>query len=205
VGQVTYLVIESATRDNWYVPVPWQYAQVRPDAMTVVLPVTAAQFAAAPGFNKDIWPTSFTPIQKTLQSYWANPAQAVAGQPLSPGTFGAMEYLRAKDVTDVKIVSPQGLKLGKIKDLAINWQNTQPGAAAQFGYVIMELDDNLGRENVMVPIPWRLIRVTPGQETLVMNINPNVLLTAPNFFKGAMPNLYTEPMNGTLNQYWSNK
>ncbi len=207
VGQVPYLVVESSTLKDWNVPVPWQKVQIRTDTQTVVLPVTAAQFASAPGFNKDVWPSSFN-NQSALQNYWANPGQAAAGQPASLGTTAAqaVDYIRAHDLTDLKVINPQGVKLGKIEDLAINWQNSQNGAsAAQFGYVIMQLDESISQAEVQVPVPWRLVHPTPGAENLVLNIAANVLQSAPNFMKGAMPNLYAEPANGTLNQFWANK
>jgi sporulation protein YlmC with PRC-barrel domain len=206
-GQIPYLVMESDTREDFYVPIPWQSAQVRPDTMTVTLPVTAAQFANAPAFNKDFWPVSFA-NQPGLTGFWANPAQAGASQGLSPGATGAqsIDYVRASDVTDLKVVSPQGVKMGDIEDLAINWQaNTAGAGPAQFNYVIMKLDDNISPVEPRVPLPWRLVHPAPGAETLILNIAPNILTTAPNFMKGMLPNLYTEPMTGMLNQFWSNK
>jgi sporulation protein YlmC with PRC-barrel domain len=210
-GSIPYLIVESSLKEDWEIPIPWKYIQIRPGTQTIVVPANASQLAAAPGFNKDNWPASFASAAAALQSFWANPAQAAASTaPLFPaGALNpAADYIRAKDLLDLKIASPQGIQLGKIKDLAIDWQNSQPGAsvdAAKFGYVLLAVDDNLNQAEPMVPIPWRLVQLVPQQDTLVLNITPAALQTIPNFSQGSWPDLYSAPWNAQLAQFWGNK
>ncbi len=205
-GVIPYVVVTSNTKEDWYIPVPWKNIQVNPNTQTVVLPLNANQLNAAPGFNKDAWPASFAAQNGVLQSFWANPGQANGtGAALGPAAAEnqATDYLRGKDLTDMKVISPQGVKLGKIQDLALNVQNGQQ--AGQFGYVIFELDDSLGGSNLRIPVPWRLVRPASGQDNVVVNIAPNILQSAPNFAKGMLPNLYGEPLNTQLNTFWNGK
>lgn len=207
-GGIPYLLVESALKTDWLIPVPWQNVQFRPDLTAVVLPVSAAQLANAPGFNEEFWPASFTPLQPTLQNFWANPGTAAPAAPLSQaGVPQARDYLSGDDLLSIDFLSQQGVKLGEIKDLALDWQNSQPGSAqaGQFGYVILELDDTLSPNNLMVPVPWRLVNPTAGQKNLMVNFTPNLLQTAPNFVKGMLPDLYAEPLNSQLNTFWSGK
>ncbi len=198
-AQIPFLVVTSNMKEDWDIPVPWKSFQVRPDQQVVVLPVNANQLAAAPGFNKDAWPGDFS----AAQAFWANPAQANgAAQTLPMGT--SVNTLRAKDVLSLKLTNPQGLKLGEIKDIAVDWANSQPGAAqvGQFRYLVIQLDSDLGFENRMVPIPWQLIQMNPGQEDVVVNLAQNMIQNAPNFPKGSLPNLYAAPWSTQLSQFW---
>lgn len=207
-GQISYLVAESDLKKDWLIPVPWQSVQFRPDLMAVVLPVNAAQLVNAPAFNEDFWPASFAASQATLQNFWSNPGAAAPAAPLTQaGVLQARDYISGDDLLSIDFLSPQGVKLGEIKDLAIDWQNSQPGSvqSGQVGYVILELDDNISLNKVMVPIPWRLVNPAAGQKNLVVNFTPNLLQTAPNFVEGLLPNLYAEPMNSRLNTFWSGK
>jgi sporulation protein YlmC with PRC-barrel domain len=201
-GQIAYLVVDSNLRNDWNIPVPWQYVTIRPDLMAVMLPVNATQLAAAPGFNDELWPANLAGQNNVVQNFWSNPGQAAGMAPALPGGLSA-SYLRASKVSGVDILSPQGVKLGEIKDIAVDWKNTQAGAqAAQFGYLIMEMNDDLGFENRMIPIPWRLVRINPGQENAIVNMAQNQVLNAPNFLQGGMPDLYSEPLLSQLRQFW---
>ncbi len=205
-GVIPYVVVTDNMKNDWYIPVPWKNVQVNPNMQTVVLPVNVNQLNAAPGFNKDAWPASFAAQNSVMQSFWANPGLAGGtGAVLGPAAAEnqATDYIRGKDLTDLKVISPQGAKLGKIQDLALNMQNGQQ--AGQFGYVILELDDSLGGNNLRIPMPWRLVHPVSGQENLVLNIAPNILQSAPNFAKGMLPNLYGEPLNTQLNTFWNGK
>ncbi len=205
-GTVPYVVVTSNMKNDWYIPVPWKAIQVNPNTQTIVLPLNANQLNAAPGFNKDAWPASFAAQNGVLQNFWANPGQANGtGAALGPAAaeHQATDYLRGKDLTDMKVISQQGAKLGKIQDLALNVQNGQ--TAGQFGYVVFELDDSLGGNNLRIPVPWRLARPASGAENVVVNIAPNILQSAPNFAKGMLPNLYSEPLNTQLNTFWNGK
>lgn len=207
VGQIPYVVISSNLREDFEIPVPWKYIQIRPDMQSIVLPATSAQIANAPAFHEDTWPSSFNAANTTLQSFWANPAQAGMVQFPAGGVLAA-DYLRAKDVMDLDINSQQGIELGKIKDIAIDWTNSQPGGAvdaATFNYVILELDDNVNPAEPMVPIPWRLVRMAPRQESTILNLAPTVFQNVPSFTKGTWPNLYAEPLSTQLSQFWNNK
>lgn len=209
-GEIPYLLVESSLKNDWYIPVPWGKVQLHPNSMAIVLPVNAAQLANAPSFNKDVWPASFAAQQTIIQNFWANPGAVTA--PLSPLTQpGSMaqntDYIRGDDLLGVKFLTPQGVKLGEIKDLAIDWQKSQPGSAqtAQFGYALLQLDDNISPTKPMVPIPWRMVNIPSGQEDIMVNLSPNQLQLAPNFAKGAVPDLYSEPLQSQLNTYWSGK
>jgi sporulation protein YlmC with PRC-barrel domain len=210
-GSIPYIIVESSLKEDWEIPVPWKNIQIRPGTQTLVVPANASQLAAAPGFGKDSWPASFASAGTALQSFWANPAQAAASTaPLFPAgaVNQAADTIRAKDLLDLKVTSPQGIKLGKIKDLAIDWQNSQPGAsvnAARFGYVLLSVDDNLNPSSPMIPIPYRLVQIMPQQETLVLNIAPAAIPTLPNFSQGSWPDLYSAPWNAQLAQFWANK
>ena len=117
------------------------------------------------------------------------------------------DYISGDDVLSADLISPQGLQLGEIEDLAIDWQNSQPGAAqvGQFGYLVLDLDSDLGVGDLMVPVPWRLIPGPVGQDNLVVNLTPNILQTAPNFPGGILPDLYAEPQNSQLTTFWTGK
>jgi sporulation protein YlmC with PRC-barrel domain len=201
-GQISYLVVDSSLKSDWEIPVPWQYVTVRPDLMAVMLPVNATQLASAPGFNDELWPANLAGPNNVVQTFWSNPGQAAAMAPVLPSGLGG-GFLRASDVSGVDILSPQGVKLGEIKDLAVDWKNSQAGApAAQFSYLVMEMNDDLGFQNRMIPIPWRLVRINPGQENAIVNIAQAQVLTAPNFLQGGMPDLYSEPLLSQLRQFW---
>lgn len=202
-GQISYLVVDNNLKKDWAIPVPWKSAQMRPELQAVMLPVDAMQLAAAPGFNDEIWPASIGGQNNVVQNFWASPGQGAGMAPVLPGGLAA-NYLRASDVMSVDIINQQGLKLGEVKDIAIDWQNSQPGtaAAAQFRYVVMEMNDDFGFDNRMIPIPWRSVQINPGQENVLVNFAQNRVLTAPNFLKGSLPNLYAEPLNSQLSQFW---
>jgi sporulation protein YlmC with PRC-barrel domain len=210
-GSIPYIIVERSLKEDWEIPIPWKNIQLRPGTQTLVVPANASQLAAAPGFGKDSWPASFASAGTALQSFWANPAQAAASTAsLFPAgaVNQAADTIRATDLLDLKVTSPQGIKLGKIKDLAIDWQNSQPGAsvdAARFGYVLLSVDDNLNPSAPMVPIPYRMVQIVPQQDTLVLNIAPAVLSTLPNFNQGSWPDLYSAPWNAQLSQFWANK
>jgi hypothetical protein len=207
-GEIPYLVVESSLKDDFRIPVPWQNAQLRPDLFAIVLPVNASQLANAPAFNEDFWPASFAPHQAALQNFWSNPGAAPAAAALPAGNpLQARDYIIGEDLLSVDLNSPQGINLGEVEDLAIDWQNSQPGTAAagQFAYVVVELDDALAPNNLLVPVPLRLLPPATGlQDDVVINLAPNVLQSAPNF-AGLVPNLYEEPLLSQLNAFWTGK
>ena len=205
VGQAPMLVISSDLNDDLHIPVPWRYAQIRHDWKAVILPVNANQLMNAPAFNEDFWPADLlTGWQADLDRYWQNPAAAGPPAVRPPNVAGAQPatgYLRVSDLLDMDIIDPRGFELGEVKDLAIDWQNSTQ--AAQFSYLIMDRGDSLGLGGENIPIPWRLIRPNPLQEVIPLNIQAQILQTAPSFNDLGWPNLYAEPWTADLTRFWN--
>jgi sporulation protein YlmC with PRC-barrel domain len=202
----TYLVVESAANEDQRIPVPWAKIQIRQDIQAVVLPVSAAQLTAAPWFNKDVWPASLSADWKTsVQRFWDNPTQPAAALP--PAVAGlAPDYLQADKLMGLDVKSSQGVDLGKIEDMAIDWQNSQSASgaqAAQIGYLIFEPDQDLGIVGKLIPMPWPVIPLVPGQEEVTLNFTPDMLRSAPGFNSLALPDLYSSQWVTDLKAFWN--
>jgi sporulation protein YlmC with PRC-barrel domain len=210
-GRITYVIVQTELNDDWLVPVPWQFVQIRPEWRALTLPVSVNQLMAAPSFHEDVWPASLAnEWQATTTQFWQSPPQNPAPAVLQPPAASVVpiNYIRASDLFDLDVIDARGVDLGEVKDIALDLSSSQPanGAiAAQFSYLIIDRGDALGLGGELIPIPWRLVPVTPNQQKVaILNLQPQVLQGAPSFMDNARPDLYADPWRSDLARYWDN-
>src|SRR5687768_74707 len=97
-----------------------------------------------------------------------------------------------------KVVNPQGEELGKIDDVMIDFET------GRIAYAILSSGGVLGVGDKMYAIPWGLLGLDSDGRRFVLNVDKEVLKTAPGFDKNAKwPDMSEREWGSALHRYYN--
>lgn len=88
-----------------------------------------------------------------------------------------------KEVVGRKVINLQGEDLGKVEEVMID---SVPGRVA---YAVLSFGGFLGMGDKLFAVPWEALNYSPSQDAFVINVEKNVLKSAPGFDKNNWPNM----------------
>jgi len=103
---------------------------------------------------------------------------------------------KASDLIGKNVVNPEGKTLGEIKNLAID------GEQGRIAYAILSFGGFLGIGNKLFAIPWGALRIGPGGDNFVLNVDKAKLEKAPGFDNDKWPDLTNRQVAGELHTYY---
>jgi sporulation protein YlmC with PRC-barrel domain len=104
--------------------------------------------------------------------------------------------LKASDLIGKNVVNPEGKDLGEIKNLAIDAEQ------GRIAYAILSFGGFLGIGDKLFAIPWGALRVGPGGDNFVLNVNKEKLEKAPGFDSDKWPDLTNREQGTELHTYY---
>ncbi len=113
---------------------------------------------------------------------------------------GLEQPLRASSVIGADVRNMKNEDLGEIEDIIVSQKGT--GAGTQ--YVILSRGGFLGLGEKRVAVPWDELKVTTEGDdpVFVLNISEDALKNAPNFDRGAWPDVDTDAWRKTNDEYY---
>jgi len=103
---------------------------------------------------------------------------------------------KASDLIGKNVVNPEGKTLGEIKNLAIDAEQ------GRIAYAILSFGGFLGIGNKLFAIPWGALRIGPGGDNFVLNVDKAKLEKAPGFDNDKWPDLTNRQIGGELHTYY---
>jgi len=104
--------------------------------------------------------------------------------------------VKASDLIGKNVVNPEGKELGEIKNLAIDAEQ------GRIAYAILSFGGFLGIGDKLFAIPWGALRIGPGGDNFVLNINKEKLEKAPGFDSDKWPDLTNRQHGAELHTYY---
>ncbi len=165
-GESSYAVLSFEgmllLKDKFFA-MPWTVLRtVEPDtakkdsALSLVLPLDKARFAAAPGFDKKSWPVMANPDwTKDVDEFYAGDVNPNATKPVDAAARTSVITWRATELKGTDVKTPTGEKLGDIKQVAID-------ANGRVSYVAVSMGGFLGLGDRLVAVPWDALTFSLG-------------------------------------------
>jgi sporulation protein YlmC with PRC-barrel domain len=110
--------------------------------------------------------------------------------------FETARVLSAGTLTGDKVVDPAGEKLGKLEELMID---VNRGTIA---YAVLSVGGLMGLGNKLFAIPWSSFRVDSGEKQLVLNVDKELLKSAPGFDPDHWPDFADQAWGATVYKHY---
>lgn len=202
------------------IPAPLAMMNIDPAEKALIFNVTDPVIAAAaPRFSRDNWPDlSQEGWGEDWWRFWNGSAAVMAVPPAAPtpvltpdeaenlagepiiveGPPGVGEPgIRLSELLAYDIVNAQGQKLGQVDDLMMEIETRR------VTYVIPAFDAAVAVEAELVPIPWQVLELEAGNQTLALEASGQALQNAPGFARTAGAPDTTEPdWDAAIRAYW---
>lgn len=98
-----------------------------------------------------------------------------------------------------KVISPHEEELGKIEDFVID---IRPG---QVAYIILSFVGALGVGDRFFAVPWNALELNTDKHAFVLNIDKDVLKSAPGFDRNSWPNMSSRDWGERIYAYYGQK
>jgi len=174
------------------------------------------KLAGAPQFNPNILPQLGQPAgnwDASIRSYWglgqagASTGSGAVETPTTPsGTqtpgqqvenSGLQGVILASQVLAYHVDGPNGQHIAQVKDLILDPTN------GNLQYVLISINGLPGvSNNEVVPVPLRALSWNPQNDTINLNVPPQVLLSAPRFAPGQLPNTTNPNWDSKIRSFW---
>ena len=105
-----------------------------------------------------------------------------------------VHVLTATSIIGDHVVSKQGEKIGKIKDIMLNVKS------GSIQYLIIEFGGFLGVGEKLFAVPFSALKLNPKNEDFVLDVEKKFLETAPGFNKDHWPETNSHYFD--VNSYW---
>ena len=133
------------------------------------------------------------------------PADSMAaGEPLVLSNDDAAEQSAPRDrrvvaataVIGDRVRNPGGESLGKIEDIMLD---PDTGAIA---YAVLSFGGFLGMGNKLFALPWRELKQNPADHEFILNVDRQVLESAPGFDKDDWPDMAAPEWGDRIRRHW---
>jgi sporulation protein YlmC with PRC-barrel domain len=104
--------------------------------------------------------------------------------------------VRLSALLDYTIRNPEGENLGDLEDLMINWRE------GQVAYAVLSFGEFLGMGGKWFAIPLTALTLNPVEQTVVIDIEPEMLDAAPGFDQANWPETADLDWDEEIRQYW---
>lgn len=174
------------------------------------------KLAGAPQFNPDNFPKLGQPAgnwDASIRSYWGleqgspSNGNGGAGTPAAPsGTqapsqqtenTGLQGVVLANQVLAYHLNASNGQQIAEVKDLILD-----PNSG-ELQYVLISINGLPGAyNNEIIPVPLRALSWDPQNNTIKLNVPPQVLLNAPKFAQGQLPSTTNPNWDSEIRSFW---
>lgn len=111
-----------------------------------------------------------------------------------PHPNSPLKFLTASSIIGDKVLSPDGDRLGSIKDIMIDL------GEGKIEYVVIELGGFLGIGEKYFAIPYSILQVDPKKQVFILDQSKETLRNAPGFDKNHWPETNTHMFDSAT--YW---
>jgi sporulation protein YlmC with PRC-barrel domain len=118
-----------------------------------------------------------------------------AGQETPPPT-SEDTLLRSSTLFSYRVKSPQGETLGKIEEIMIDME------VKRVAYAVLSFGGFWGLGDKWVPVPWDALTFKADEKVLILNIDKEKLLRAPNFDRATLPELANRQWGAVIHTYY---
>ena len=92
-----------------------------------------------------------------------------------------LQVLQATTVLGSKVVNRDGEQLGNLKELVIDLED------GRIAYAVLSFGGFMGMGDKLFAIPWEALILNPKDQTLILDVDKDVLKKAPGFDKDHWP------------------
>jgi len=110
-----------------------------------------------------------------------------------------VRVLSAGSLKGDKVVDAAGEKLGTLEDLMIDLNR------GSIAYAVLSVGGLFGMGDKLFAIPWSAFRVDTEEKCLVLNVNKELLKTAPGFDKDNWPDFADQAWGVTVYNHYGAK
>ncbi len=205
--KIEYIILNltQSTNNSQLVVVPWSLFQLNTSGSqngqtgapenALIFNGDQQKLAGAPQFNPDTLPEIGQPVgnwDASIRSYWGIGSSGnMLGTPVPSGTpaaghqtenTGLQGVILASQVLAYHVDEPNGQHIAQVKDLILD------PTTGNLQYVLITITGLPGlTSNEVVPVPLRALSWNPQNQTINLNVPPQVLLGAPKFAPGQLP------------------
>lgn len=225
--KVEYVIVnltQASSATQTELAIPWDMLQMQTQAFgqssdqgqgVFVFQGDAQKLSGAPAFSADMLPPLGQPAgnwDSAIRSYWGESGTAANGSATEMPTAAATQAITPTTGLSVSTSDLQGVILAsKVIGFSIS-PNNQPIASVEdviinvntggLKYVVFSISGIPGMNTVLIPIPPQVLGYDTQNQTFTINVDPQLLQTAPNFTQGNFP-LTTQPnWDAKIQSFW---
>lgn len=220
--KIEYIILNltQSTNNSQQVIVPWSLFQMNTSGTqnshtgtpenALIFNGDQQKLSGAPQFNPDTLPQIGQPAgnwDASVRSYWGIGSSAnIPGTPVPSGTpiagqqsenTGLQGVILASQVLAYHVDGPNGQHIAQVNDLILD------PSTGNLQYVLITITGIPGlSSNEVVPVPLRALSWNPQNQTINLNVPPQVLLGAPKFTPGQLPSTITPNWDAKIRSFW---
>lgn len=194
-GQASYVVLKRKGTLGFggaLIAMPWSALCFQPDEKCVSVTVDKQRLDASKGFPARNWPREADPtLFETSEA-----GERSAGSTDRGYSVAQSRPHQLRDLLDYDLENSREKDLGEINDVVFDEAN------GRVSYVAISVGGFLGIGDKLFAIPWQSLKVKPGREVFVLDVDKKRLQDAPGFNEKSWPTVATTDFVASIHRYY---